>query len=112
MIINQIVDGELERGRFPIVRPVDSFAKTDGCDRILSAMPPLSSGPGRGPLKAKTRIRIPLGAPLTPNSPFPASFSIFTLNPAVNGGASHPSKVYEAKTMTPQVGFIRIPLGA
>ncbi len=28
----------------------------------LSAQPPLSSGPGRGPLKAKTRIRIPLGA--------------------------------------------------
>ena len=25
--------------------------------------PPSSSGPGRGPLKAKTRIRIPLGAP-------------------------------------------------
>src|SRR3989304_3869150 len=24
--------------------------------------PPSSSGPGRGPLKAKTRIRIPLGA--------------------------------------------------
>ena len=41
----------------------------------LSAKPPLSSGPGRGPLKAKTRIRIPLGAPLTPNSPSPASFS-------------------------------------
>ena len=26
-------------------------------------MPPSSSGPGRGPLKAKTRIRIPLEAP-------------------------------------------------
>ena len=26
-------------------------------------MPPSSSGPGRGPLKAKTGVRVPLGAP-------------------------------------------------
>ena len=33
-------------------------------DKIPHAnQPPLSSGPGRGPLKAKTRVRIPLGAP-------------------------------------------------
>ena len=32
-------------------------------DKILTCKPPSSSGPGRGPLKAKTRIRIPLGAP-------------------------------------------------
>ena len=26
------------------------------------SLPPSSSGPGRGPFKAKTRVRIPLGA--------------------------------------------------
>ena len=31
-------------------------------DIILLRLPPSSSGPGRGPLKAKTRIRIPVGA--------------------------------------------------
>ncbi len=31
-------------------------------DKIFIRQPPSSSGPGRGPLKAKTGIRIPLGA--------------------------------------------------
>lgn len=31
-------------------------------DIISTLTPPSSSGPGRGPLKAKTRIRIPVGA--------------------------------------------------
>ena len=29
---------------------------------LLRFMPPSSSGPGRGPLKAKTGVRVPLGA--------------------------------------------------
>ena len=28
----------------------------------MSFMPPSSSGPGRGPLKAKTGVRVPVGA--------------------------------------------------
>ena len=37
---------------------------------------PSSSGPGRGPLKAKTRVRFPLGAPLELLSTFPESGQI------------------------------------
>ena len=49
-------------GGYRYIEKANSYAKVVGCDRILSAQPPLSSGLGRGPLKAKTRIRIPLGA--------------------------------------------------
>ena len=31
--------------------------------KSLRHTPPSSSGPGRGPLKAKTGVRVPLGAP-------------------------------------------------
>jgi hypothetical protein len=31
-------------------------------DRSARSTPPSSSGPGRGPLKAKTGVRIPMGA--------------------------------------------------
>lgn len=31
-------------------------------DKITFVLPPSSSGPGRSPLKAKTRVRFPLGA--------------------------------------------------
>jgi hypothetical protein len=30
--------------------------------KICALLPPSSSGPGRGPLKAKTGVRVPLGA--------------------------------------------------
>ena len=39
---------------------------------------PSSSGPGRGPLKAKTRVRFPLGAPLGHLTPSPRSGQTLT----------------------------------
>ena len=45
--------------------------------------PPSSSGPGRGPLKAKTRIRIPLGAQQGSKTRIPTRGMIFEfLRPA------------------------------
>ncbi len=40
---------------------------------LLRLMPPSSSGPGRGPLKAKTGVRVPLGA-LYENRQFSGDF--------------------------------------
>ena len=34
-----------------------------GCDKICPLLPPSSRGPGRSPFKAKTRVRISVGAP-------------------------------------------------
>ncbi len=42
------------------------FRRIDAVDLTvieLRLLPPSSSGPGRGPLKAKTGVRVPVGAP-------------------------------------------------
>jgi hypothetical protein len=72
--------------------------------------PPSSSGPGRGPFKAKTRIRIPVGAPLyTYTISFRANS---TENPALSSGVfgcyhTSASKFHATGKISPA-----LPLGA
>src|SRR3990172_5855412 len=57
----------------------ESFYMTSrhGCGTMLRVTPPSSSGLGRGPLKAKTGVRNPLGAlPSAGPAPPPAGFFI------------------------------------
>jgi hypothetical protein len=51
-------------GSNPTRLTVDAVKKT-----VLPGLSPSSRGLGRGPFKAKTRVRIPLGAPTTKARP-------------------------------------------
>ena len=50
----------------------------------IKNMVPSSSGPGRGPLKAKTRVQISLGPPTTKKLTFLGGlFLLFTVSPRI-----------------------------